>query len=114
MLPPIFYKYIHPETMSSEPIRHPFRVGFRNAVVALLAVAIAAAFHLARIIGTGDSIALWVWPVAAIGIVLVCFAHALLGAIIGGKRANNVALIVLVIALIGIIYWVKLVMDRSG
>jgi hypothetical protein len=104
-------KLIHPETMLAERIRHPFRVGLRNSVVALIAIAVGGISQLIRVLLGGGGIAGWVWPVAIAGLVFVCFAHAYLGALVGGRRANNVALVLLLAALFAMIIWVTRVAD---
>jgi uncharacterized membrane protein len=105
---------VHPETMSAERIRHPFRVGARNAAVALLGIAVGGIAQLIRVLLGGGGVASWVWPVAVVGLIVVCFAHAYLGALIGGRRANNVALVLLLAVLLGMIIWVTRVADTRG
>jgi hypothetical protein len=114
-MPPIRTdKLVDPETLSAGRIRHPFRVGLRNSLATLLAIGVWALLKIAAVVGKGYTIDWWVWPLVGSGVIVVCFAHAYLGALIGGRRANDVALIVLFLVLTGIIIWFEHVDKGAG
>lgn len=84
-------RLLHPETVGEEREGRPFRVGLRNSVVALAAIGVGGLGYLVRFHRLRDLRAWWMWPAVAAGAAAVCFGHAYLGARIGGRRANSVA-----------------------
>lgn len=87
-------------------IARPFQVGLRNSVVALAAIGLGGVGYLLRF--SSEFTAWWVW-----GALAVCMGHAYLGARIGGRRANGIAVIVLFGGLVGLILWLKQAIDKG-
>lgn len=96
-----FEHLVHPETDAAGRIAHPFRVGFSNSIAALVPIALAAAAYLIGYFPLRGSIAWWALAVIPVAVAFVAFGHAYLGAAIGGKRANEIFVILLMIVLIG-------------
>ena len=89
-----------PETEAPDRIKHPFRVGLRNALAVLLLVACGSAIRVFkyRQIMLPEA---WYWAaLVAAGLVLLCFLHAYLGHFIGGRKAANIFIVGIVIAAI--------------
>ena len=93
---------LHPETLGEERVTQPFRVGLRNSLVALAAIALGGLGYLMRFSRLTEFTAWWAWGGVAAGAVAVCFGHAYLGSRIGGRRANSVAVFVLLGALVAL------------
>ena len=113
-MPPLRTDHLlHPETLREERVGRPFHVGVRNSLVALAAIAVGGVGYLVRFSRSSDLTAWWVWPAVAAGAVAVCFGHAYLGARIGGRRANSVAVVILFAALVALILWMEYEADSA-
>ena len=97
---------LHPETLGEERIAHPFRTGLRNSLVAIVAIGIGGLVHLLRFPRLSEFTAWWVWGAVVAGAVAVCFGHAYLGSRVGGRRANGIAVFVLVGVLFALVLWI--------
>lgn len=54
----------------------------------------------------------WVWAAVAAVAVAACFAHAYLGARIGGRRANTIVGFILLGCLVVLVLWMRHAIDR--
>lgn len=68
--------------------------------MALLFIALAASALIVKYSALSDWIAWWAFGTVPVAVAAFAFGHAYLGAAIGGKRANNILVIVLLAVLI--------------
>ena len=91
----------HPETHHEGRITRPFRVGLRNAGVAIVPIAIAGGIYLLRYRKHWGTVAWWAIALVPIAVTALTLAHAYLGAAVGARRANNLFMLLLLVVLIG-------------
>ena len=96
-----FAHLVHPETDAKGRIARPFRVGVSNTIAALVPVSFAAVAYLIGYFPLRGSFAWWVFAAVPAASAAVAFGHAYLGAAIGGKRANEIFVILLMMVLMG-------------
>lgn len=101
----------HPQTLAPGRITQPFQVGLRNSVVALAAIGLGGIGYLVRYSEQSGFTAWWAWGAIAAGAVALCFGHAYLGARIGGRRANSIAVFFLLGCLVILILWLQHAID---
>jgi hypothetical protein len=102
---PEVQEFEDPQGESDARVELPIRMAVRNSVVALLAIALACGFLWAKAVGDDSGpVAFWIWGAVAGFAVAVCFAHALLGARYGGRRAAAFLKAVTVLVLAGMLF----------
>ena len=96
-----FAHLVHRETDAKGRIAHPFRVGVANTIAAMVPISLAAVAYVIGYSPLLSTKAWWVFGTVPATVVAVAFGHAYLGAAMGGKRANEIFVILLMIVLIG-------------
>jgi hypothetical protein len=95
-----------PQNRSDAPVARPMRMAIRNSAVALLGIGLIAGgifFKLWWYENTGE-VYWWILPALAAFAVVTCFAHALVAAKFGGRRATNVLKIAAALVLAAILF----------
>lgn len=98
--PRLLKKLVHPQTTATQQFKHPLRIGLRNSIAGLVPVLVVAAALIWNYQQLSGTFAWWILALIPVGIVIVAIAHAYLGSLIGGRRANNVFLILLLVVLV--------------
>src|SRR5688500_3650746 len=94
-----------PESENEARTQAPMRMALRNASAALLGIAmIGIGFAVKAHFDPETRVAWWIWPAVATFAVVVCFVHAFLAAIVGGKRAARFLKVVMVLVLAGMLF----------
>jgi hypothetical protein len=97
-----FERLVHPETNADGRIAHPFRVGVANTIAALIPLSLAAVAYLIGYFPLRGSVAWWAFAAVPSAVAAVALGHAYLGAVIGGKRANNIVILLMVVLIAGL------------
>ena len=82
-------------------------MGTRNSAIALAGTFIGGAAYFLKFQSLEEVIAWWVWPIVAVAAVAKCFAHAFLGTLVGGRRANNIFMVLLLGCLAALLIWLR-------
>lgn len=104
---------VHPETDAEGRITRPFEVGTTNFLVAMAPLAGGAVARLVTLRDHLDTVAWWAFAAVPVGVAAVTFAHAYLGSVVGGRRANNIFRLVLAGVLVGAVWFLARSM-RAG
>jgi len=95
----------------ADQVVNPWRSAIRNSSLALVPIGIGGLRYLGKYHGFNSDTAWWAWFVVAAAVVIMCFANALVGQIIGPRRSEMIFKIVLAIGLVVGIYWLSHVLD---
>jgi hypothetical protein len=107
-MPPLQTEHLlRAQTLEEGRVSRPFHVGLRNTLVALAAIAVGGLGYLIKFSPLNEPPAWRAWAAVAAGVAVTCFGHAYLGARIGGRRANNIAVLVLVGCLFALVLWMQ-------
>ena len=94
-----------PDSESEQPAERPLRMALRNSAVALFGIAVAGGgFWLeSRESGGMDAVWWWLWGATAAFVLIVCFAHAFLASLLGGRAAATALKLIVTLVLFGMI-----------
>ena len=94
-----------PESESEQPTERPLRMALRNSAVALFGIAVVGGGFWLESRGAAGvgRVWWWLWGATAAFVVIVCFVHAFLASLLGGRAAATALKLIVAVVLLAMI-----------